>query len=423
MRNAMRLKERLMRVFSVRNLIYSGLFFSSLVITIFSMNLYDVGSSEEISLQISDGVIFSEQQAVDTEAAFTYESIDDLSNDDVFMALATDLDALINKNTFVITENTQDSGIPDELTDVSTFTPVGAPAWISTNQVNVRANPSVSSEVVAVLDYSNEVVCLSNGINWTNIRLEDGTEGFVLTSLLSEEQIVAPTPLPTPTPTPIPMAPSSSNVGITGDSGSSASATESAYSATMYASCSLNVRSGPGVNYSLVSVLTTGQEISIVAQTDNGWYKTSTGNYVKASLCSSVPVAAPIAPSTSVDVASPTSDFATYCLSFVGTPYVYAGMSPSGFDCSGYVSYIMANYYGVSLPHNASEISQLGTSVTAEEIQAGDVMCHDYNGDGYIDHVSLYIGDGTCVHASNSRSGVVSCAFPMGSVVTIRRFI
>ena len=58
MRNAMRLKERLMRVFSVRNLIYSGLFFSSLVITIFSMNLYDVGSSEEISLQISDGVIF-----------------------------------------------------------------------------------------------------------------------------------------------------------------------------------------------------------------------------------------------------------------------------------------------------------------------------------------------------------------------------
>jgi cell wall-associated NlpC family hydrolase len=50
-------------------------------------------------------------------------------------------------------------------------------------------------------------------------------------------------------------------------------------------------------------------------------------------------------------------------------------------------------------------------------------LCHDYNNDGYIDHVSLYIGNGTCIHASNSRMGVITSAWPMGSVVTIRRFV
>ena len=48
---------------------------------------------------------------------------------------------------------------------------------------------------------------------------------------------------------------------------------------------------------------------------------------------------------------------------------------------------------------------------------------YSFNNDGYIDHVSLYIGNGTCIHASNSRMGVITTAWPMGSVVTIRRFV
>ena len=45
------------------------------------------------------------------------------------------------------------------------------------------------------------------------------------------------------------------------------------------------------------------------------------------------------------------SDVVSFASQFVGTPYVYGGSSPSGFDCSGFVSYVWANY-GWSLPHS-----------------------------------------------------------------------
>lgn len=45
------------------------------------------------------------------------------------------------------------------------------------------------------------------------------------------------------------------------------------------------------------------------------------------------------------------SDIVSYAMQFVGTPYVYGGSSPSGFDCSGFVGYVWGNY-GVSLPRS-----------------------------------------------------------------------
>jgi cell wall-associated NlpC family hydrolase len=138
------------------------------------------------------------------------------------------------------------------------------------------------------------------------------------------------TPVPTATPTPVPAAPSY---------------TETSYNATVYASCVINVRSGPGTDYSLVTGYNPGDAITVTASTDNGWYRTSDGYYVKADLCLDQAPAAPAAQSSgSASAVDPSgfSDFGSYCLQFVGTPYVYSGSSPSGFDCSGFVSYIYA---------------------------------------------------------------------------------
>lgn len=94
-----------------------------------------------------------------------------------------------------------------------------------------------------------------------------------------------------------------------------------------------------------------------------------------------------------------------YALQFVGNPYVYGGTSlTNGADCSGFVLSVMANF-GVSLPRTAAEQSTVGTPVSLDAIQPGDLLF--YNGGGGIGHVTMYIGNGQVVHASNSTTGII----------------
>ena len=92
-------------------------------------------------------------------------------------------------------------------------------------------------------------------------------------------------------------------------------------------------------------------------------------------------------------------------------------------DCSGFTSYVFSNYYGISLPHRSYEIATMGTAVTAEEIQIGDVICYDFSGDGTVDHVGVYIGGGSIVDASSQNGKVVQRAFTTNAVTSIRRFL
>jgi cell wall-associated NlpC family hydrolase len=58
---------------------------------------------------------------------------------------------------------------------------------------------------------------------------------------------------------------------------------------------------------------------------------------------------------------------------YVGVPYKWAGESPTGFDCSGYVKYVFSQV-GVKLPHNANRISYLGKEISESKAQTGDVI-------------------------------------------------
>ena len=59
---------------------------------------------------------------------------------------------------------------------------------------------------------------------------------------------------------------------------------------TVYAYGTMNVRSGPGMNYGVVKTLNAGDQIDVVAVTGNGWYRTYNSNYVLAELCSNQPI-------------------------------------------------------------------------------------------------------------------------------------
>jgi len=84
-------------------------------------------------------------------------------------------------------------------------------------------------------------------------------------------------------------------------------------------------------------------------------------------------------------------------MQYLGTPYVWGGASPGGFDCSGFAMYVYAQV-GISLPHNAAmQYNSVGVPVSRDDLQAGDLVFFDGLG-----HMGIYIGGGQFIHAPHT---------------------
>ena len=84
-------------------------------------------------------------------------------------------------------------------------------------------------------------------------------------------------------------------------------------------------------------------------------------------------------------------------LSFRGVPYVYGGNTPSGFDCSGLVQYVYKNAVGISLPRVTTQQENMGSEVSLNSLQIGDILFWGSKGNSY--HNAIYIGNNQFVHA------------------------
>lgn len=79
----------------------------------------------------------------------------------------------------------------------------------------------------------------------------------------------------------------------------------------------------------------------------------------------------------------------------IGTPYVYGGESPSGWDCSGLVQWVYAQH-GINLPRGAAGQAAAGTVIPRSQAQPGDLVYKP-------GHIGIYAGGNQFVDAGNSR--------------------
>ena len=101
--------------------------------------------------------------------------------------------------------------------------------------------------------------------------------------------------------------------------------------------------------------------------------------------------------------ANPTgSSIADFALQLVGSPYVWGGTSPAGFDCSGFTQYVYAQF-GISLPRTSYGQELVGTIVSPANAMPGDLVT-------YNNHSAIYIGNGMIVNAMYPGQGVAVCS-------------
>lgn len=162
----------------------------------------------------------------------------------------------------------------------------------------------------------------------------------------------------------------------------------------------LNMRSGAGTSYSIVTTLPSGAVAKLIS-THSNWYKVTYNGYtgfVSADYCQLVDYDA------AVSVDSIRESVVAYAKTFLGTKYVYGGNTPeTGFDCSGFVKYVLAEY-GYSIPRTSASQYSATARISKSELKLGDLIF--FGSSGTVSHVGMYIGENNFIHAENSTTGV-----------------
>lgn len=84
---------------------------------------------------------------------------------------------------------------------------------------------------------------------------------------------------------------------------------------------------------------------------------------------------------------------------YLGVPYLWGGTTPSGFDCSGLVQYVLRDL-GINISRVTQTQCKEGVPVAKGDLQPGDLVFFESNGD--VHHVGIYVGNGQMLHAPHT---------------------
>lgn len=258
-------------------------------------------------------------------------------------------------------------------------------AKVKADALYLRQSPG--GEVIATLSQDTVVAVLNNSSSWYKV-VANGKEGYV-----SGEYLVGTTV-------------TDFSLGT----------------AKIVCDTTVNFRSQPSTSSSVLASLKNGTTVNVTGVESN-WYKVTyngkTGyvhpDYISfsgtqstttadSSASNSTDSTETIVPSTNAVSYTGTSEkraeVLKYAAQFLGTPYVYGGSTPSGFDCSGFTSYVFANTVG-TIPRVAQSQFDATTRVALEDLEPGDLVFFG-SSPSSISHVGIYVGDDTFIHSPHT---------------------
>ena len=201
---------------------------------------------------------------------------------------------------------------------------------------------------------------------------------------------------------------------------------------------SVNIRSGAGTSYGKVNQAKNGEKVYIIG-INNGWYKVifeNTVGYIRSDYVDLTEVpyenkssskspkffrggkSTGVEPSASALNGSSSGSSSNSSSSsssgsaignkivatakqYLGVPYKWGGTTPSGFDCSGFVYYVLRSL-GINISRTQSVMYAQGTPVAKSNLQPGDLVFFQNTYKAGISHVGIYVGNGQFIHAPSS---------------------
>lgn len=239
--------------------------------------------------------------------------------------------------------------------------------YVNSQTINVRQKADKTSQVIKQLSINTEVTVISTDNGWSYVDI-NGTKGYIAENLLSS------TKKETSRGT---MTERSTTNSQTQTTTAETTATNSQTQSTTAETTATNEQTTTTANTTSSDTQTTNTTESNTQKTENT--TSTTGSAVVA-----------------------------YAQQFLGCKYVYGGTTTSGFDCSGFTQFVY-KHFGVNLNRTAAAQYSNGTSVT--NLQTGDLVMFGKSG---INHVGIYIGGNTFIHAANPSRGVTTDTLASG---------
>lgn len=169
----------------------------------------------------------------------------------------------------------------------------------------------------------------------------------------------------------------------------------------------VNLRDQPSSDgTSVLAKLQPDQKLQVFS-IDNNWYKVTAGDktgYVRSDMLT---LGAQVVQAPVVSRGGDRSKLVTFAKQYLGKPYSWGKSGPNSFDCSGFVGFVYRNVYSKDLGHSSTGMSRMGTAVDKANLAVGDLVFFGTGGSSTINHVGIYIGGGTFIHASSSKTNAV----------------